>query len=210
MTNKKSSLNYRRDIRSVEVFEKNIKEETEKEGIWAVALHHDFCEKKPDNPCIIEERGVDNSGKLIEGVLSKHSVDKTFKFKKGNSLNIEIKTIPEYLEKFMTIKASALKICVKEKGWLVIPKRNIYFIFPTKTCDYLYKNYKHQIYWDFKRKRGFSPNDPAVRIFQQDIEKFLKQDPKKGCSPIIKKNWGRVAKKYIEENWQILSRERAR
>lgn len=210
MANKKSSLNYRKDVRTVEVFQKNIKEETEKERIWAIALQNDFCEKKPDNPCWIEERGVDNSGELIEGVLPKHSVDKTFRFKKGNFINIEIKTIPEYLEKFMTIKASALRTCFKEKGWLVIPKRNIYFIFPTKTCKYLYDNYKHKIYWDFKNNRGFSPNDPAVRIFSQDIEKFLAQNSKSGSSPIIKKVWGKKAKDYIEKNWNTLSKERSK
>lgn len=210
MANKKSSLDHRKDVRSLEVFKKNIKEETEKEKIWAIALKHDFCEKKPDNPCWIEERGVDNSGELIEGVLPKDSVDKTFRFKKGNSLNIEIKTIPEYLEKFMTIKASALRTCIKERGWLVIPKRNVYFVIPTKTCRYLYKNYKHKIYWDFENNRGFSPNDPAVRIFSQDIEKFISQNPKTGASPIIKKSWGKSAKKYIEKNWDILSRERSR
>lgn len=210
MNNKKSSLDYRKDVRSLSVFKQNIKEETEKEKIWANALKCDFCEKNPGNLCWIEERGVDNTGELIEGVLPKHTVDKTFRFEKGNFINIEIKTIPEYLDKFMTIKASALRVCVKEKGWLIIPKRNIYFIFPTRTCKYLYENYSHKIYWDFEKKRGFSPNDKAVRIFSNKIEEFLKQNPKKGVSPIIKKAWGKSAKEYIEANWSFLSKERAR
>lgn len=210
MNNKKSSLDYRRDVRSVAVFKKNIKEETEKEKIWAIALQYDFCEKNPNNPCYIEERGVDNSGELIEGKLSKQTVDKTFRFKKGNFINIEIKTIPEYLDKFMTIKASALRVCINEKGWLVIPKKNIYYIFPTRTCKHLYDNFNHKIYWDFEKNRGFSPNDKAVRIFSNHIEEFLKQDSKKGLSPIIRKTWGEKAKNYIESNWGLLSKERAR
>jgi len=210
MKNKKSSLDYRKDVRSLEVFKKNIKEETEKEKVWAEALKIDFCEKSPKNPCVIEERGVDNSGELIEGVLSKQTVDKTFRFAKGNFINIEIKTIPEYLDSFMTIKASALKVCTKEKGWLVVPKKNFYFIFPTRTCKHLYENYSHKIYWDFEKNRGFSPNDKAVRIFSNQIDELLKQDPKKGCNPIIKKNWCKKAKDFIEVNWNILSRERSR
>jgi hypothetical protein len=189
-----SSLKKRRDKRSEETFAHNIEDFTEREFYWGIALRFDFLEK--GQKCSIEEHGVDNTGKLIEGRLPNHNVDKIFYFEDRENLLIEIKTIPEYVKNFFTFKSYALKCCRDQKAWILVPRSEKYYLFPPKTCGYIFEKYKHQIY------PKFSANDPAVRLYTSEIIKLIEN------KKIIEKEWAPKVKSYIQDNYDILFREK--
>lgn len=197
-----SSLNHRRDVRTVEEFSDAIKLGVLKEKIWSKIFKIQLETVKKG--WSIKETGVDNTGKLIKYNLKNNNVDKLFTFwseYKTILLPMEIKTIPENLTAFMTFKASSLMACEKHNACILVPKRYEYYILSKKMCIYLYNNYTHRIYWDFDKNKGFSPNDKAVRIFKRDIDKFIEKK-------LIKhKKWGKNSRKEIEKNWEILSKK---
>ena len=184
-----SSLDHRRDRRSIDVFKKNIFEFTQKEQVWGIALRKDFCQR--GKICSVEEHGVDNNGNIIEDRLPNHNVDKFYSFSNGNKKYIEIKTIPETCI-YWTIKTSALEACIEQKAFILIPKSKFYWIFGWKTSLYFYKNFKHQIF------PNFSPNDLAVRIYKPNIEQL--ENNKK----IYKYDWLSDSIKFIKQNSKIL------
>lgn len=188
-----NSLDKRRDIRTVEVFADNVEDFTEREMLWGIALRYDFTER--GNNCSIEECGVDNSGKLIDGRLPNYNVDKIFKFLDGTEEQIEIKTIPEYVKNFFTFKAHSLRNCFQKKAMIVVPRSQSYYTIPKETCELLYKNYPHKVYPKFA-------SDPAVRIYSSEIEKFIFE------RKIIKQNWTEKAKSFIKKHYSALFREK--
>lgn len=189
-----SSLEHRRDRRSISNFRKNLQDFTEREYFWGLALRIDFCQR--GKTCQVIEHGVDNSGKLIENRLPNYNVDKIYKFLDGTTRHIEIKTIPEYCV-YWTIKVSSLKSCVNEKAFVLIPKSNFYWLFDWQTCLYLIKKYEHKIIPEF------SPNDLSIRIYKYEIEQL--ENNKK----IYKYTWLENARKFIKENSNILFRRKA-
>lgn len=58
-----SSINFRKDTRTLEQFKKDIKARTKKES-FLVKLFQEEC-KYLNKPCYIENNGVDNSGKFL-------------------------------------------------------------------------------------------------------------------------------------------------
>lgn len=189
-----SSLDQRKDIRTVEVFADNLEDFTEREMLWGIALRYDFTER--GNPCSIEECGVDNTGKLIEGRLPNYNVDKIFKFLDGKQVQIEIKTIGEYVKNFFTFKAHSLRNCFEKNAFLIVPRSNSYYIFSPSACKLLYENYPHKV-WDNFWKGGLS-----VRIFSNEIENLI-------SNKIIKKrDWTNKAKSFIKHNYSELFREK--
>jgi hypothetical protein len=190
------SVNFRRDGRSVEVFQKDIEDYTEREMYWGTILRYDFIEK--GKPCVVKENGVDNSGRLIEGRLPNHNVDKHFEYSDGTSENIEIKTIPEYVKKFFTFKVFSLNSCVQQNASIIVPRSWAYYKIPTETCEHFYNDYPHKIY------PRFSENYLAVRVYMDKIEELISKEK------IIQCEWTSKAKKLIKLNYNILFRERSR
>lgn len=187
------SLDFRRDNRTVGQFARDIDLETAKQRVWAEVLQV-FYEEKTGKPCRKEDYGVDNDGKLIEGGLLNNNVDNIF-WIADKEVKVEIKTIPEYLEKFMTFKVSSLRACIDQKANIVVPKRNHFYHYYTRTCEYLLDNFSSRIY------EKFSPNDKAIRIFKNDIDELIEK------KMILLKDWGKRSQFMIETNWQLLSRD---
>ena len=188
------SLDFRRDNRSLDVFRHNIKDFTQREHYWGLALRIDFCER--GKICKIQEHGVDNDGKLILNRLPNYNVDKIFKFNNGKEVHIEIKTIPEYVKSFFTFKISSLKSCVDEKAYILVPRENSYYLISHETIIYILNKFPKKIY------DKFSKNDLAVRLYSEHISEFV-IDKK-----IIMKNWKDKAKQFIYNNYDILFKEK--
>jgi hypothetical protein len=189
-----SSLKKRRDKRSEETFAHNIEDFTEREFYWGMALRYDLLER--GYKCSIKEHGVDNTGKLIEGRLPNHNVDKIIYFEDRKSLLIEVKTIPEWANKFFTFKSYSVKCCIDQIAWILVPRSQKYYLFSPKTCKEVFKKYKHQIY------PAFSPNDLAIRLYTSEIRKLI------DCEKVVEKEWTPKVKAYIQSNYDILFREK--
>lgn len=189
------SLDFRKDNRSKEVFGQNIEDYTERERCWSIALRHDFVNR--GMLCDIKETGVDNTGALIEGNLKNYNADKTFVFKDGHKLLIEIKTAPEYLKNFFTFKVFSLKECLKQQARIVVPRIACYYLFGLDSIE-------HMLTLPAKIYEKFSPNDPAIRIYMDThMDSMLKNQS------VLKREWTVKAKKYIEENKDLLTRDKA-
>ena len=186
----------RKDIRTDEEFADDIALDTAKQRCWAVILQKYFSERT-GKVCEKIEYGVDNDGNVVHGNLKNNNVDNIFVFG-DDQRKVEIKTIPEWCNDFMTFKASSLRSCVQQEAYIIVPKRLVFYTYSTKMCDHLYKKYHHQIY------RGFSPNDPAIRIYEKDIKIFMKK------SGILVKEWTQECRELVEENWGLLSKEKVR
>lgn len=186
------SLDHRRDVRDVETFAHNIKDYTEREHIWSIALRIYFGET--GNPCNVEDYGVDGSGELIETKLSNYNADKLFKFV-DKTLQIEIKTVPEWLTKFFTFKTFCLKECVKQKAFIVVPRMDHFYWFSTESIEKILK-YPSKIY------HGFSSTDLAVRIFMDSVEGLIKD------KLVFRNKWKPKSKEYILKNKEVLLRDK--
>lgn len=187
------SIKHRMDNRSVEVGRHNIMDFTERESCWGEAYRLHLIEDGWE--CSIIEWGVDNSGELIEGKLNNFNVDKKFILDKDGQhieMLVEIKTAPENLKSFFTFKVSSLKQCVKQFANILLPRLQEFYIFdPSKISKMLC--FDHKIY------PGFSPNDLAVRIPMVEINKL--------SQPFY---WNTNAKKFINSNKELLTREKKR
>jgi hypothetical protein len=190
------SLLTRMDNRSIEQFANDIALDTAKQRVWAEAFQA-FLIEKTNKPCEKIEYGVDNDGALIEGSLKNNNVDNIFIFS-GSDRKVEIKTIPEYLDKFMTFKVSSLRACVKQNAYILVPKRYVFYTYSPAACAYLCRNFPHKIY------EKFSPNDLAVRIYKNRIDDLIEE------KRIVVKSWSPSSRIIIEQNWGLLSKERVR
>lgn len=179
------SIDYRRDVRSIEQFAADIEEFTKKEYYWGLALRLDFCER--GMPCEIIEHGVDNSGELIPGHLPNHNVDKIYSFLNGTKQHIEIKTIPERIRGFFTFKLTSINACIKQKAHILVPRSWAYYLIPPETCSILLR-YPHEIH------KGFAPGKPSIRIFESDIKEFIRK------KKILRNEWKEKADKFIKNN----------
>lgn len=66
------SLNYRRDNRTVEEFYKDIQEGSKIER-EIIDLYVDLIERETGNVLTVEDNGIDNSGKLIQGKVNSNA-----------------------------------------------------------------------------------------------------------------------------------------
>jgi hypothetical protein len=187
------SLEHRKDIRSEETFGLNIRDYTEREHYWSIALHLDFLYR--GLICKLSDNGVDGSGKIIRSKLENYNADKKYTLPSGKNILIEIKTAPEWLDSFFTFKVFCLKECINENSLICVPRIKHYYIFKTKSLEKMLQ-YNHSIY------RGFSPNDKAVRIPMYDIKEMVKN------KMVIYREWGPKSYRYIEKNMDILTREK--
>lgn len=187
------SMAYRLDERTEEVGSHNIQDYSEREHLWSLVLRHDFCHK--GKPCNVIDNGVDGEGNFIRGKLDNYNVDKVYIFEDGTKKNIEIKTAPEWLEKFFTFKSFSLKGCIEQYAGVMVPKLNHYYYFPEDVIEWML-SYPHRIY------PPFCPNKPAVRIPMKDIEAKI-------ASGKVEKNiWHTGVHNLIEEYKPILTREK--
>lgn len=158
------SLNSRRDERSVDVFADNIRDFNERENIWAEA----FALQKREHGANVSYKahGVDMSGKLIKGKLSNHNEDFIFTID-GVDWKIEVKTIPEWNNEYMTFKTHALHNCVTNKSLILVPKLTEYWVFGPKAIAVILEKCPARI-WS-----GFSPNDLANRVWRDTIDELI-------------------------------------
>ena len=166
------SLDTRRDNRTVEQFRENIRIGHMIEAAWADVLSVDFSTKQKCNVSFTDN-GVDNSGDVI---FDSQGVDFTtpdFVFHYPNEDKItEIKTAPEYLNKYYTFKACCFKTAVKLQSRVILCRLGYYDEFSPVAAEWMLNNLKTTTY------RNFSPNDPAVRIGQQIVERdYYKTSP---------------------------------
>lgn len=187
------SLDYRKDERTEEIFGHNIRDYTEREHHWSVALHLDF--QRRGLICKLSDNGVDGSGKLIKNKLENYNADKKYSLPSGKNILIEIKTAPEWLNSFFTFKVFCLRECVNENAWVCVPRIKCYYLFKPK-CLTKMLQYDHAIY------KGFSPNDKAVRIPMRDIEEMVKN------KMALYREWMPKPQFYINDNINILTREK--
>lgn len=188
------SLDFRRDIRSTDTFKKNINDYTERETVYGEALK---LEIEIRGKCLVttEDHGVDNSGGLITGNLYNHNLDKRFCID-GKCKYIEIKTAPEYLEKFYTFKVFSIKEALKQEGVIALVKFNYYYIFGKNALAWMLKNLEHKIY------RGFSPNDISLRINTVHLNEFVEQ------KWVVYRKWTTEVKSFLDSNKDVLLREK--
>lgn len=189
-----NSLNFRKDIRSVETFKKNIDDYTERETIYGEALKIEIASR---GKCqvTVEDHGVDNSGELITQSLSNHNLDKKY-YINGKLKYIEIKTAPEYLESFYTFKVFSIKEVLKQNGIMALVKFNYYYLFGKDALSWMLSNLEHKIY------RGFSPNDISIRIQNSHLLELIKQ------KWVIHKNWHCQSKLFLNDNKNVLLRDK--
>lgn len=187
------SLDYRRDIREVEVFIDNISDFTEREMYWGGILRHDFIAR--NKPCDVEEYGVDNNGVFIPGKLPNANVDKLFNFQSGKQLLVEIKTIPEGAKNYFTFKKNAIQACVSQKAVIVVPRSFAYYYFKESACVLLNK-------MPTKIYPKFAPDKLAVRISTERIKELI------NTREVYEVKWTDQAKFLIKKNYDILFRDK--
>ena len=165
------SYSFRKDNRSDEQFKNDIKKGHEKEQVWAKVMATDLSSRM-GYPVTYVDAGIDNSGEVIFESSKKFSdPDFCFKFKDFER-NKEIKTAPEYLRKYYTFKASAIKKAVQNDADVVLCRMEYYDTFDKAACEWMIKNLKQAVY------KNFSPNDPAFRISQVFTDReFYKATP---------------------------------
>lgn len=188
------SINYRKDVRTLEEFEADIKQFTLKEFYWGIALRYDFCER--GMVCKVEEHGVDNTGKLIPGRLPNYQVDKKYIFEDDQPpAYIEIKTIPEWSPWF-TFKVSSLCGCLEQNAQIVVPRSQHYHMFDFVGIEHLLNNFP--VRTDIE-KFGYKP---CIRVRPDVIEGMVAD------GLISKAEWTPRAKLYVESMRQTLLAER--
>lgn len=184
----------RMDDRTTEDFQEDLSQYTEKEFYWGIALRYHLCEI--GLPCAIEEHGVDNTGKLIPGRLPNHNADKIYHFLNGDTMKVEIKTIPEWCNEYMTFKVCALKGCWSQGARILVPKSSRFHMFGKDAFEYLLE--KLPVRTNIK-SFGYKP---VVRAPTPMIEDMME----KGM--IVQKEWSPKAKRYINSISHILLAER--
>jgi hypothetical protein len=189
------SFEERRDHRTTEEMAEDIDQYTEKEFYFGIAYRYDLCQR--GFPCKIEEHGVDNTGVLIPGRLPNHNVDKIYHFRNGmNSLLIEIKTIPKYCKNKMTFKVSALRQCLKQEGYILVPKANRYYLFGSRSFKRMLS--RCDVVTNLKQF-GYKPCVvPSISMINQMVYEEM----------VIKKDWSPKALDYVRRMDHILFAER--
>ena len=166
-------------------------------NLWTIESYGDFellvDWRIKDSPYI------NRAGKIIlpDGTYKKDDY--------GKEMLIEVKTAPEGLEDFFTFKVFCLKKCVEQNALICVPQMRGYHLFEVPALELLLdkKLFVHKIY------RGFSPNDPAVRIWAEedgrmDMQEMLAQ------KLVWFKRWSPEATQFNQQHKEILTRERQR
>lgn len=156
------SLDFRRDNRTVERFEKDLIKAHKLEDEIATRFAKQI--ESSGVKCTVETTAIDASGKLLNK-LDHHKVDRIFKWE-NISWAIEIKTAPH--DRFFTFKVCSLESCLDQNATILLFLKNskdFYLLFPDSIVQLL--KLPHKIY------EAFSPNDPSVRIQNKEFDKYL-------------------------------------
>jgi hypothetical protein len=188
-------LKYRMDHRTREEFQTDISQFTEMEFYWGIVLRFELTRR--GHPCSIEEHGVDNTGRLIEGRLPNHNADKLYHFLDGSeSMKVEIKTIPEKCNRYHTIKVSAIKGCWDQGARILVPKSGVYWMYGRGAFEWIMDRCDERK--DIKAF-GYSP---CYRLSMSLVRKMISD------GLIIEREWTQPARKFISEMSHILLAER--
>jgi hypothetical protein len=180
------SYKHRKDNRDDKQFAKDIKIAHEREAIYAEAYRLQLQSASPEVNVELIPYGCGPDGEVIKGHIN-DIADALYKIGPVETL-VEIKTAPEYLDKFFTFKVSALKKCVKHNASLLVCKHETFWM-----CNSIAKiqemmdDLEHKIYY------GFSPNDLAVRMTKELIEYYF-----------LHVEWCEPAQEYINVNKGVL------
>jgi hypothetical protein len=182
------SLDKRRDNRSKAEFKKDMINAAQKEAKWMEILCGQL--KRNKREFTLRDTGVDNTGKLIDGVLPKNTPDFYLENNNGGGQYIEVKTAPEFCDgKFYTFKVSSLKMCIAHNSWIFLPRRPFFYLIQCGGMEKLLE-YSPKIY------PGFSPNDPAIRIYHKNFISLLNN------GLVTKHNWDKISRQLIDDSAQ--------
>jgi len=180
------SLDKRRDNRTRAEFKNDMIKAAQKEAKWMEILCGQL--KRNKREFILKDTGVDNTGKLIEGTLSKNTPDFYLENNNRGGQYIEVKTAPEFCDgKFFTFKVSSLKMCISHGSWIFLPRRPHFYLIQCPAMEKMLE-YSPRIY------PGFSPNDPAIRIYHKNFSSLLND------RLITQHNWDGVSRKIIDRD----------
>lgn len=188
-------LKYRMDKRTKEEFQQDIAQFTEMEFYWGMVLRFELSRR--GHPCSIEEHGVDNTGMLIEGRLPNHNADKLYNFLDGSeSMKVEIKTIPEWCNRFHTFKVSAIKGCWYQGARILVPKSKNYWIYGKGAFEWMMDKCDSR---DDIKDFGYKP---CYRISMSLIRKMVSD------GLVVEREWTSTARKFISNMSHILLADR--
>jgi len=191
----KRDTTHARDDRSEEEWAGYMSEADKKEEIWADIICNEMCFQSRKK-ITYENYGCGHDGKIItkaEDVNAKP--DKKF-IVDGKEILIEIKAYDRSNgnpRKMMTIKTHSLKECVKYNAFIVVPSVEVWAILPPASLEYVLGYGESKIY------KGFSPNDPAIRMTSMDIGIMLDA---KAISIRPWEDWESTNR--IKKNWKKL------
>jgi hypothetical protein len=189
------NLKYRMDERTREDFEEDLLQFHEMEFYWGMVLRFELTRR--GHPCSIEEHGVDNTGRLIEGRLPNHNADKMYRFLDGSeSMKVEIKTIPEWCNRFHTFKESAIRGCWEQGARILVPKSRVYWMYGRGAFEWIMD--RCQTREDIEHF-GYKP---CYRISMSLIRKMVSD------GLIIEREWTAPARNFIDQMSHILLAER--
>ena len=188
-----ASYRHRRDLRSDEVFEDNMKQTTRQERFWAMQVL--MAEFRARGKVVeVFDYGVDNTGEIIESKLENTNADYLFIID-GKEYRIEIKTIKEWCQCY-TFKFELMKKYVEQKAVMLVPRRYVYYTISVAAIQEMLSNFRPRIW------RGFSPNDRAIRIGQSDMDDYVSR------GLVKKRAWSPEAREIIEKNYEMLFEEK--
>lgn len=192
-----SSLAYRRDVRSNEVFEDNIGDYSERELYWSYVFREE-CNARGIHCIRVDDNGVDGSGALIEGRLANYNADKVFCFEDREDLLVEIKSVPPE-SPYFTFKVHCLEQYIQQGACLLVPRLGEHYdwhMFKHRSLRMLLDNYPHAYY------ANFSSNDIAVRIWNADINRMINE------GLVTWREWTPMARSVIRRHYGILTRKK--
>jgi len=163
------SLAYRMDSRTPEEFAEAMEHGHREEHVISLAymLH---LYRVAGIKFEVIDRGVDNSGAVIQGALPNHHVDKTFSSPKV-VFNLEIKTTPNYHTKFTDIKETSLKSCIEDNAYILYYAKaypNQFRIIKPSVMPRILSVFKPR-----EHKDGLAPGKPCSRIRKMKEDEYL-------------------------------------
>lgn len=206
------STEYRMDGRRPETFAHNMKDHTTREKIISQIMLVEFKER--GMKCTVADKGIDNSGAVIEGRLKNNNLDYEYTFENGKKDLIEIKNSPPNTDTFYTFKENALKEAVKHEGKILVYSKDHYLILKTEACAFLLHNFEARTYENFARYHL------AIRVFSKNYGK-AKNMSERELGPVFweelierglveKRQWAKKSQWLVNEMSDKLFREKRR
>ena len=193
------TLNNRKDKRSLEKFSRDLKLYHKIEDIWSKIQASDWINKNLYERVETIPFGSDSEGEVWDSNKSKRTSkpDYIYKCYSNNIIQnikiIEIKAHPSYKKyPYFTYKTSSFKNTIKHNGSIVTPLGDYKLVYSPRSQKYILNNFSEKIY------HGFSPNNPAVRIQQKEMNNLISEG-------IVKKiHWHPLTLKEIDKYKEVL------